>query len=154
MRHIDPMLTYLRYALAAVCFALSVGSLALWRRSADYMDSAQAISRGALLQLTSFRGSCDIQASTGLRYMGGPITMSHSSIKVDYPLSPGLGVDRGQSRQFRVGPWSIVFPHWFAALVFALAGIGALRFGRRFTLRSAMIATTVVAGLLGMIVSL
>ena len=40
------------------------------------------------------------------------------------------------------------------ALVFALAGVGALRLGRRFTLRLALIATTVVAVLLGMAVGL
>jgi hypothetical protein len=42
------------------------------------------------------------------------------------------------------------FPLWYPALIFALAGVGVLRLGRRFTLRSAIIATTVVAGLLGM----
>jgi hypothetical protein len=35
-----------------------------------------------------------------------------------------------------------------------VAGVAALRLGRRFTLRSAIIATTVVAGLLGMAVAL
>lgn len=48
----------------------------------------------------------------------------------------------------------IRFPLWYAALVFALAGVAALRLSRRFTLRSATIATTVVAGLLGMVVAL
>jgi len=53
-------------------------------------------------------------------------------------------------RQFgRYGP-GVYCPHWYPALIFALAGVGTLRLGRRFTLRSAIIATTVVAGLLGM----
>jgi hypothetical protein len=46
------------------------------------------------------------------------------------------------------------FPPWYPALIFALAGVASLRLGRRFTLRSAIIATTVVAGLLGMAVGL
>jgi hypothetical protein len=46
------------------------------------------------------------------------------------------------------------FPLWYPALIFALAGVAAMRLGRRFTLRSAIIATTVVAGLLGMVVAL
>ncbi|WP_428306903.1 hypothetical protein [Lacipirellula sp.] len=46
------------------------------------------------------------------------------------------------------------FPLWYPALVSALAGIGVLRLGRRFTLRSALIATTVAAGLLGIAVAL
>src|SRR5690242_5474629 len=33
-----PMLTYLRYALATVCFAASIGCLALWRRSITYHE--------------------------------------------------------------------------------------------------------------------
>ena len=42
-------------------------------------------------------------------------------------------------------------PLWYPALIFAFAGVGILRVGR-FTLRSALIATTVVAKLLGMAV--
>jgi hypothetical protein len=38
--------------------------------------------------------------------------------------------------------------------MFAVAGVAALRLGRRFTLRSLIIATTVVAELLGMAVIL
>ena len=49
---------------------------------------------------------------------------------------------------------SAFFPLWYPALIFALAGVATLNLGRRFTLRSAVIATTVVAGLLGMAVIL
>jgi len=48
----------------------------------------------------------------------------------------------------------IYFPLWYPALIFALAGVAALRLGRRFTIRSAIIATTVVASLLGIAVTL
>ena len=48
----------------------------------------------------------------------------------------------------------VFFPLWYPALTFALAGVAALRLGRRFTLRSAIIATTVVAAILGMAVGL
>ena len=48
----------------------------------------------------------------------------------------------------------VFFPIWHPALIFALAGVGALKFGRRFTLRSPIIATTVVAALLGMAVGM
>ncbi|WP_145434224.1 hypothetical protein [Lacipirellula limnantheis] len=60
-------------------------------------------------------------------------------------------------RRHQFGPYrpsGIYFPHWYPALIFALASVGALRFGRRFTLRSAILATTVVAGLLWMAVGL
>jgi hypothetical protein len=46
------------------------------------------------------------------------------------------------------------FALWYPALIFALAGVAAVRLDRRFTLRSALIATTVLAALLGMAVSL
>ena len=49
---------------------------------------------------------------------------------------------------------AVYFPLWYPALIFALAGVGVLRLGRRFTLRTAIIATAVVAGLLGMAVVL
>jgi hypothetical protein len=42
--------------------------------------------------------------------------------------------------------WGYFFPLWYPALIFALAGVAVLRLGRRFTLRSAIIATAVVAG--------
>ncbi|WP_152101008.1 hypothetical protein [Lacipirellula parvula] len=46
------------------------------------------------------------------------------------------------------------FPLWYPALVFALAALSAVRLGRRFTLRSALVGTSVVAALLGMVVAL
>jgi hypothetical protein len=56
--------------------------------------------------------------------------------------------------EFARGRFSFHFPLWFPALIFAVAGVASLRLGRRFTLRSAIIATAVVAGLLGMAVIL
>ncbi|WP_145430030.1 hypothetical protein [Lacipirellula limnantheis] len=60
------------------------------------------------------------------------------------------------NRQGMVGRYrsAVYFPLWYPALIFALAGVGTLRLGRRFTIRSAIVATTVVAGLLGMAVAL
>ena len=44
----------------------------------------------------------------------------------------------------------IYFPLWYPALVFALAGVGVIRFRRQFSIRSALIAFAVVAALLAM----
>ncbi|BBO36035.1 hypothetical protein [Lacipirellula parvula] len=41
-----------------------------------------------------------------------------------------------------------------AHLRFAFAGVAAVQLGHRFTLRSAIIVTTIAAGLLGMAVTL
>jgi hypothetical protein len=45
-------------------------------------------------------------------------------------------------------------PLWYASLVFAVAGVAALRFRRQFSIRSALMAVSVVATLLGMVVAL
>ena len=67
-------------------------------------------------------------------------------LRVDSKGVFGFSPDRGFN--------TVHFPIWYPALVFALAGVGALRIGQRFTIRSALIATTVVAALLGMVVAL
>ena len=48
----------------------------------------------------------------------------------------------------------VFFPLWYPALIFALAGVAALRIRRQFSIRSALVALSVVAALLGMIVAL
>ncbi|WP_172991951.1 hypothetical protein [Lacipirellula parvula] len=47
-----------------------------------------------------------------------------------------------------------MLPLWYPALVFALATVAAIRIGRQFTLRSALVGMSVVAALLGMAVTL
>jgi hypothetical protein len=48
----------------------------------------------------------------------------------------------------------IRFPLWYPALIFTLAGVGVLRLRRQFSIRSAIIAVSVVAVLLGIILAL
>ena len=49
---------------------------------------------------------------------------------------------------------TVKFPLWYPALIFALAGVGVLRFRRQFSIRTALICVSVVAVLLGMVVAL
>jgi hypothetical protein len=141
------MLTYLRYALATCCFAASLGCLALWWRSISsgdqflgphYFRSPQAIylevADGSVIMQTIYRN-------------GPPLAGFERAMRM-WP-SPLELLDEGV---FGLVGDAIFFPLWYPALVFALAGVASLRFGRRFTLRSAIIATTVVAALLGMAV--
>ena len=150
------MLTYLRYALAAVCFAASVGCLALWHRSVGIDDSVrgQSFRQGERLVFRSRKGFLEIASV--------PTISKQPQSEVDWhtfsrPLQtsdyPG---DRLQAprKRFRLTARGFTFPLWYPALIFALAGVAALRFGGRFTLRSAIIATAVVAGLLGIAVAL
>jgi hypothetical protein len=132
------MLTYLRYALATFCFAASVGCLALWWHwdkllVVDYFGIKHQIGAAAEYGISSF-----------------------------YVFEEGIP---RQTTKWRVAaikgwelPWfynaitreglfgrddnGVYFPLRYAALVSALAGVAALRLGRRFTLRSAIIVTT------------
>jgi hypothetical protein len=49
---------------------------------------------------------------------------------------------------------AVYFPLWYPALIFALSGVGVLRFRRQFSIRTALVATTVVAALVAMAVIL
>lgn len=149
------MLAYLRYALAIACFAACLGCL-WWRHASvagkDYSPGPIQIG-GYWFEGESGRGTLMITAK--------PVT---AVIRVVFtePLIPTekllmatkwwrlAAFDQAISRsgQFGVQPRAVHFPLWYPALIFALAGIAALRLGRRFTLRAAIIATTVVAILL------
>ena len=152
------MLTYLRYALATVCFLASVGCLALWWRS-EKLPMVESVS-GTLntnksLAVTTYCGRCTVTlldfATTPWRFrMNGPYDSEFRARNTGYPR---FKLEANFSRPTR-GLYVCQFPIWYPALIFALAGVGALRLDRRFTLRSAIIATTVVAGLLGMAVAL
>ena len=161
------MLTYLRYALATSCFAASVGCLALWRST---LRTDIEIHPGTIgpyqLMLKACDGCCVVRAMPI-----GKIIF----ITIPTQLKSGLRAQKMQERQLsyavefrRLAFTSLVerdgrfghngdaihFPLWYPALICALAGVASLRLGRRFSLRSAIIATTVVAGLLGMAVGL
>ncbi len=156
------MIKYFRYALATCFFAASVGGLALWVGSHYWNISVT---------------QNPVQSAYGLQCFAhyGYMTVGLPSIREirESNLGPGWNFaavpqvnDPNRSR-FEDGPrgkfvllvndggvWGVFFPAWYAALVFALAAVASLKLGRRFTIRSAIIATTVVAALLGMAVTL
>jgi hypothetical protein len=147
------MLKYLRYALATLCFAASVGCLALWWRSGSTTDLA--ISPYEVSPLRTL----------ALKSAGGRLTLCHfvhranqvdwRSISMPASDDPTLAfLPDDPTDWFGHHLKDYYFPHWYPALVFALAGVASLRLGRRFTLRSVIIATTAVAVLLGMAVIL
>jgi hypothetical protein len=160
--NITTMIRFVRCALATFCFAASVGCLALWVGSYYWNISVT---------------QNPVQSAYGLQCFAhyGYMTVGLPSIREIRELNLGPGwnfaavpqVNDPNRFRFEDGPrgkfvllvddagaWGVFFPAWYAALVFALAGIASLRLGRRFTIRSALVATTVVAGLLGMAVGL
>lgn len=156
------MLTYLRCALATVCFAMSVACFGLWWRSYSIVDKLVrpvaaksqmdlAMSYSGTLVLGRFWGFVDSAKAPVWKFrsyqFAGEPDFVNSSMRI-------VGNRRFAILTNLSLPGGVYFPLWYAALVFALFGIGALRLGRRFTLRSVIIATTVVAGLLGIVVAL
>ena len=151
------MLTYLRYTLAAGCFAASVGCLLLWWRTASeksshYTISYHSISGAIYAQLLDSQVhayfSSETKRATG--YVGrlASSRKAHASL-LDWQLSqPQFGRTR---RGYKYG---VTFPIWYPALIVALAGVGVLRFRRQFSIRSALVCLTMVAALLGMAVVL
>ena len=146
------MLKYLRYALATFCCAASVGCLALWGRSAAYDYRAYTAS------YVMPDGSAHVRVIDGFAYVS---SMHFNNDNKRFGSGLRFYSGRLQSADATVRPAgdfgrrnkTIYFPLWYPALVFALAGVGILRLGR-FTIRSALIATTIVAVLLGMTVVL
>ncbi len=150
------MAKYLRYALAVVCFAASVGCLALWWRSFSYSESASgpSVFQGEMLYLHALRGTGALGTQVIARtphwkYGSRPRAEVESVESAD-------GDENGRrfGAVWNDAVWFINFPVLYPALVFALAGLGVLRFRRQFSIRSAMITTTVVATLVGMTVIL
>lgn len=149
------MLKYLRYALATVCFAASVGCLAVWgwtvsdesiQVTVKYFHKTNDADRTILLIANNMQGTA--------------IVSKHEQSFVDQgwkaevrKKSPEI-IARNRSI-LDVNGWFftrneyVYFPLWSPALIFALAGVVALRLSGRFTIRSALIATTVMAVLLG-----
>ena len=157
------MLKYLRYTLAAIFLAASVGCLALWWRSIAYYDAASY----EQIVLQSFDGQGQVEFMSRhklwstwrvdfqrkwLHEAEVATVATASEFRDMFASRDGFAVANGN-----LGPLAlcaVAFPLWYPALVFALAAVGVLRLGQRFTIRSAIIATTVVAVLLGMVVAL
>ena len=149
----------LRYALATFCFAASVGCLALWWRSMstwDLLIAPTALTQGRHATAVLSQGRVDVSVQSK------EMTAKHGLTRpgwrheqtADVEFIQDFNEPRSYAGSFGKRGASFYFPLWYPALIFALAGVAALRLGRRLTLRSALIATTVVAGLLGIAVGL
>lgn len=146
------MLKAIRYTLAAICLAASVGCLALWWRSLGPPSSIRYVSatKDWRLLLTTGKGVALVSPRVIL-----PPGVASGRIESDGGIA---GILEWQIRKSRSGVFgrfgrSVYFPLWYPALVFALAAVAAIRI-RRFTLRSGLVGMSVVAVLLGMPVTL
>jgi hypothetical protein len=77
-------------------------------------------------------------------------TEAQISRQIGIPKFPGFDFQRPRNGGFRS-----VIPHWFAVLVFATLGaMPLLQWSRRFSLRTLLITTTLVAVVLGLAVAM
>lgn len=146
------MAKFIRYALAGCFFAASAGCLAIWGSSLgdNSILASVRITADKTLCVELQRG---ILAAMALPH--SPLTPIASSEarrgETYFSYLPRLVERHGAFGS--VGPISFL-PLWYPALVFAFAGVGVLRFRWRFSMRSALIAVSVIAALLGMVVAL
>ena len=155
------MLKLLRYTLAAIFLAASVGCLGLWWRSMshDVRTFSPTPFQSTRLYLETRQGYAML--STMRSQSLGPtkvVSRSPSQVRYEYTLFKNYPwhnlAAATERRSFGTAPQAIFFPLWYPAIVFAFAAVGTLRIGQRFTIRSALFATTVVAVLLGIVVTL
>ena len=155
------LVTYLRYALATFCFAASVGCLALWWRSMSKWEVHNLrlpTSSARVLNINSYYGTVSIALLP--EDFSRHLTFNAGENRAYYDLGQREihdGLLSLHQRHGMFGPASRTggyFPLWYPALIFALAGVGVLRFRRQFSIRSALVCLTVVAALLGMVVAL
>jgi hypothetical protein len=146
------MAKFIRYALATVFFAASVGCLALWgwnfaRR--EMLDGAGLVVASTELEVEVYQGIAAVWASTTTPNV---TKWQVKSVRLQNEAR-FAGILRQRGRFGAIGP-AIFFPLWYPALIFAIAGVAALRFRRQFSIRSALIAVSVAAAWLGMDVAL
>jgi hypothetical protein len=145
------MMRVLRYILATFCFAASVGCLLLWGRNVLRHELTTA-----KLSVASF--TLRVQICEGLAAVGLADAQPNDRVWQAHSLTitesaPLANIIRQQGRFGMIGSY-VFFPLWYASLIFALAGVGVLRLSRQFSIRSALIVTSVVAALIGMAVIL
>lgn len=150
------MTKYLRYGLVTFCFAASVGCLALWVLSE---------SRAFLFEVLPLSNDkLTFEVSNGMAFVGRVPASTRRSGALLYSFNVGdearvekLGFPYDDSQ--KMGVFGVIspfgyFPIWYPALIFALAGVGVLRGSRQFSIRSALVATTVIAALIAMAIIL
>lgn len=157
------MLHRLRYTLAAIFLAASVGCLGLWWRSATHRDvltGPSGLFPGKVVGLDAFAGIGSAQIvpreAVSVRFWTDWHWLDQRPPAVKRELFERFAAENGQFGLTLGGSMDngVYFPLWYPALVFAVAAVGVLRLGKPFTIRAALIATTVVAVLLGMVVAL
>jgi hypothetical protein len=137
------MLKYLRIAVTALCLTACVLLVALWVRSYWWVD---AVYIAQTYSAASMRGQLYFQPTT--RYSGARRQSSDHQLGAVYTISFRIG---GQDDDVRIDGRAD-FPVWMLTLfVTALTAVPWFPWSKRFSLRTLLIATTLVAVVLGLV---
>lgn len=144
------MLRYLRIAFSVVCIAACLAIVALWVRSyssREYFLKPVSNKHMIVVESASGRVMLDFFESGHYgAYWGGVIEDWREANR-------DLGI---AGFAYAAAPWHTTYraPHWFLVMLFAaLATIPWLHFSKRFSLRTLLVAMTLAAVGLGVVVS-
>jgi hypothetical protein len=138
-----PMLRKLQIAVPAVCGVLCLLLVVLWVRSYSYSDELRwSFAENRIIWFDSKLGVTSF-SSIPLRGPAWPATIISEPIEQPVPTA-GFAFHRTR------GAWSLSVPHWFLVPVLStLASVPGLK--RRFSLRTLLIAMTLIALGLGIL---
>jgi hypothetical protein len=158
---------FLRIAVTALCLTACVLLVALWVRSHRYRDSLDLYGGGSrMLRVVSWEGVVLFAPwvfGSGSKPEAG---FSHSALSNAQLEALHAQVGRPPKKKWHAWKYSkhnypggsterdLFLPHWF--LVAVVGSIGAIPWiinARRYSLRTLLITTTLVAVVLGMIIS-
>ena len=140
----------LRIAWSVICGIAFLLSCVLWARSYWWVDTAATNRFGRAFEFTSLDGTVAASwADIPLGMNPALFTMPEAN-PFDEPQSvhAGLGFRFSDYSSFR----SLVIPYWFTTLLSATLCVAPWLPLKRFSLRTLLIATTLIAVALGLIV--
>jgi hypothetical protein len=152
------MMRYARYAAAVLFALLAVGFVALWVRSYWWQDHVGRW-RTSLptMAVESFWGEIVLSTWHNDSPQNGSSTWVIDAVKankenlIEFDGVLGFGI---MHHSFGMRRWVDVFvPHWFLALSsLGLAALFAFKRTWRYSLRTILVATTILAAILGLAV--
>lgn len=145
---------YLRITVAVISLVACMLLAALWVRSYWWCDQLTRVSTDDCLHCSSFRGQliCQRAHMAGLVEQTGPGWLKGDFLIETSPFRHAAG---GFFRKFKLSAAEFIMPYWFPVIMTGLlAAVLGIRRPYRFSLRTLLIAMTVIVGWLGLIASL
>jgi hypothetical protein len=152
------MWRYLRLTAAAGLMLAGIALLALWWRSYEHSDSARFSLSSRSLRANSREGSLHFVIAERMTWIGPqPVPWDRwdvRSLEIRPTNEPPAANKANpllllQLRHARAISY-LNIPHWLVACMVGAAGASLWRWSGRFTLRTMLVLTTIVAVLMGM----